>query len=282
MKEFILSYGDKLSLIINKLKYYEDEYNIIFEKDNLGQNVAFLTNENKLKIRNEMFSFIVELFEFDNHPKIVNTDEYKNLSCYNVDFENDFDNSEFYTASKDYHNNYTLLYSRKYYKGINTFSNGIYASTNKDDTINYAKKVKNESLYFKNDIILPEENKNFDYFILPFKLPNAKIIKDTDLLYILTNIFYDNKVTNKNNPFEKQLLNFVNKIKDSELKFKLAFLFENDIGKLGILLGYDAVYITRDSETYIQVLNRLKMTVSFPNYEKTEYEFLVKSNPFNK
>ena len=65
------------------------------------------------------------------------------------------------------------------------------------------------------------------------------------------------------------------------MKFKLAFLFENDISKLAIVLGYDAVYITKDYEFYFQVLNREKINVSTETFQKAEYEFIFRDTNFN-
>jgi len=281
MKEYKMSFEEKLSYIIDGLSYFEEEYKVNFEKDNLGLNVNFLVNEEKLKVRNEMYNYIVELFEYNKLPKVLDDEDYYKLKPYNISFKTELKESDLYTASKDFFHNYNLLYSRKYYKGIYKFANGIYSTPVKEDAIKYANAVKKESLYFEQDITLHnEEFAKIDY-TLPFRIPEAKIIQDTELHYIITCIFYDGKVYNKDSQKEKQLLKFVNNLYDDEMKFKLAFLFENDISKLAIVLGYDAVYITKDYEFYFQVLNREKINVSTETFQKAEYEFIFRDTNFN-
>ncbi|MBQ8424863.1 MAG: hypothetical protein IJX17_02440 [Clostridia bacterium] len=280
MRELKLSFEEKISMIIESISYYEEEYKTAFTRDNLGGNVNFLLNEDKNKIRNEIFNLMIEMFDYDKLPNILSDEDYFNLKPYNIDFETELPSGELWTASKDFFHNYNLVASRKYYKGIYKFSNGIYSTPEKENAIKYADYVKKNSLYFEQDINLKnEEFSKLDYTIA-FKIPNAKVIKDTDLLYIITSIFYDNKVVNKDNAKEKQLLKYVSNLYNDDLKFKLAFLFENDLAKMAILLGYDAVYITKDYEFYFQVLNRSKVCISYPTYQKSEYQLVFRDTDF--
>ena len=275
-----MSFDDKLSMILDLIYYFEEEYNTNFVKDNLSLNVSFLVSEDKLKVRNEIFNEMIELFGYDGMPEILDDEEYFKLEPFNVNFEIEFDKQELWTASKDFFHNFKLVNSRSYYKGIYKFSNGIYSAPSKEDAMKYANAVKKDNLYFERDINLKQDIFNQLTYTIPFKMPYAKVIKDTDLQYIISSIFYDGRVVNKDNHKEKQLLNFVKTLYNDELKFKLAFLFENDLAKLAIILGYDAVFITKDYEFYFQVLNRSKMIFSTPNYVKSEYEMIFRETNF--
>lgn len=280
MAEQNLNFEDKLSMIIDGLYYFEENFKTSFVNDNLSNSSYLLTTPEKIKVRNELYNFMVGLYKYDNFPNVVDDEEYFKIEPYKTNFEVEISKSELFTASKDFFHNYNLLYSKKYYKGLYKFSNGIYASTEKENAIKYANAVKKDALYCEEDINLKQPEFQEIDFYLPFKMPGAKIIKDTDLIYIIKSLFQDNRVANRDNQREIQLLSFINNLYNDEVKTKLEFVFNNDLAKLAIVLGYDAIYITKDYDLYFQVLNRAKIIVSSTTYSKAEYEMIFRINEF--
>lgn len=231
------SYGDKINYDevakdIQKLLIIENY--IKFHEEQKGIN-GYIDNARLFEVENELFDFMIDLYGYNDLPKVLDKDEYKKLknnrlAIYSkqanvpVEFEDEYYRG---AAKLIYHANLMCDYDYHHGTGIN--SNGIYAAPRFVDAKQYA------------DIF--SSNKDEEP-IIRFKINTKKIVEDIEIFKLLNKIFnYLTIPTLKDKQQEAKLLtiNYFADMLSPADKNNFIELFKNDFGLLATYLGYDCI-----------------------------------------
>lgn len=193
-----------------------------------------------------IFKFISDIYGCGELPKIVTDEEYGKLEA-----------KELYRGSRDISHIASTLSSTERHYGWGLASSGMHSAEKFDQALSYTAGFNdgtaNENLVLKFKI---DTNKiiSIKKFQKAFTSPTNSIFKET---------FAREKFST--------LMNFLNIVAFDEIfDFELYLeMFSQDAGKLGIILGYDA--INTENWHSITILNRGAMTVS-----KSEYNRIMK------
>ncbi len=191
-----------------------------------------------------IYRYMTEVFVEDSKPKTAKQNAYKKLAS-----------KEYFKCSNDYDNLARLLTEDKpYYEG-GIFANGIYCSEN----LNAANKRYKD---YNDDGSEPCH--------LKFKLNSNRIISKDELYNEF--VCLSNGQTSMDSFLhdrENELAMFLVKITDDDIFDSNLFinLLENDAGKLGLILGFDAIDVENNGEN-IAILNPGKIVVNSSEFDR--------------
>lgn len=186
-----------------------------------------------------IFVLMTRLYDYDGFPQISDNASYKKANF-----------KEFYRGVKDIEHHANLLCDHNYHFGKGTICNGIYATTIKGAATNYTAKCG-----FSN-----EQSQHQTANVLTLKLnPDSKIGNILDLSDQFNGFTMPSKGV-----FE--LLEYIKTDVPFKYRDEIMRIFGNDMAKVGIALGYDAVM--GGANNILAVLNRSKIIVSENEYKR--------------
>ncbi len=241
----------KLQFVHGYIYYLISEGIIPNSKEELEN--YFKTNHLYNKEADIIFQYISDIYGYSAFPQVLSSNKYN---------ESGF--KEYYRGFKDISHivNAIAEYNRHY--GWGMASSGMHCADNFEQALNYTSTSSN---------LYGDKNN-----VLKFKLGTNKIISIKKLQNDFTNAYFKTQKEVEHKQKMKTLINFLDTVQfdpifDTELYVEM---FSKDAGKLGIILGYDAI----DTKNWhsVTILNRSKMLISEPEYNR----IMNASNNFDK